>query len=97
MEKMALDARNAAVISVLEQHGLTSVETRDLDTVVSYEGAVIMPVAVTKTDCAENRDGACTITARVLFSPISFPDRWPEQQFRFKIRRFFKDLFSVFD
>ncbi len=88
-------ARQAALQSILESHGLKSVQTRDLDTVISYEGAIISPVNILETDC-KTSPSSCIIKAQVRFSPISFPDQWERQAFHFRIKQFFKNLFSVF-
>lgn len=87
-------ARERAIISTLETHGLKSVTAKDTDTVVSYEGAVITPVEILDTRC-DTDQRTCVVSARVRFSPLSFPDQWERQNLGFRIKRFFKEFFGI--
>ncbi len=92
-EDMLMRAKKTAVKSILETHGLKSVQTRDQDTVVSYEGAVITPIKVIETVC-DPKQNTCRVSVSVMFSPLSFPDQWEKQKLAYKIKQFFNDFFG---
>lgn len=94
-EDIHLKAKENAVKSILESSGLKSVQTRDLDTVVSYEGAIITPIMIVENTCDPDQ-GTCLFTMQVMFSPISFPDQWEKQKFGYKIKQIFYDFFQLF-
>ena len=89
-------AKQAAIKSVLEKHGLKSVKTKDTDTVISYEGAIITPIQIIEKNC-DTEASTCIVKSRLMFSPISFPDQWKKQKVTFRIKTFFKELFGLED
>ena len=93
-------ALHSALASLLETKGLKSVKnlsttvngsTRQ-DTIMSYEGAVILPAQpLARTFDPEKR--VFRLTLKVRFAPLSFPDRWRRQQLIKKGTDLFSDLF----
>ena len=88
-------AKQNAFIQLLEQKGLKSVTTLNYDTIISYEGCVQMPVALFISPYDDKNKGF-PYTARVLFSPLSFPDQWESLRRRFKIKRLLDNFFLFF-
>jgi len=88
-------AKENAFIQLLEQKGLKSVTTLNYDTIISYEGCVQMPVALFISPYDDKNKGF-PYTARVLFSPLSFPDQWESLRHRFKIKKLLDNLLLFF-
>ncbi|WP_246294022.1 hypothetical protein [Desulfobacter latus] len=88
-------AKQNAFIQLLEQKGLKSVKTLNYDTIISYEGCVRMPVALFISPYDDKNKGF-PYTARILFSPLSFPDQWESLRRRFKIKKLFGNFFLFF-
>ena len=88
-------AKQNAFIQLLEQKGLKSVRTLNYDTIISYEGCVQMPVALFISPYDDKNKGF-PYTARVLFSPLSFPDQWESLRRRFKIKKLLDNFFLFF-
>ncbi len=88
-------AKQNAFIQLLEQKGLKSVTTLNYDTIISYEGCVQMPVALFISPYDDKNKGF-PYTARVLFSPLSFPDQWESLRRRFKIKKLLDNFFLFF-
>ena len=88
-------AKQNAFIQLLEQKGLKSVTTRNYDTVISYEGCVQMPVALFISPYDDTNKGF-PYTARVLFSPLSFPDEWESLHRQFKIKELLDNFLLLF-
>lgn len=88
-------AKQNAFIQVLEQKGLKSVTTLNYDTIISYEGCVQVPVALFISPYDDKNKGF-PYTARVLFSPLSFPDQWESLHRRFKIKALLDNFFLFF-
>ncbi|WP_242637490.1 hypothetical protein [Desulfobacter hydrogenophilus] len=88
-------AKQNAFIQLLEQKGLKSVTTRNYDTVISYEGCVQMPVALFISSYDDTNKGF-PYTARVLFSPLSFPDEWESLHRQFKIKELLDNFLLLF-
>nr|WP_320191887.1 hypothetical protein [uncultured Desulfobacter sp.] len=84
-----------AFIQLLEQQGLKSVKTLNYDTIVSYEGCVQMPIALLISPYDDKNKGF-PYTARILFSPLSFPDQWDSLRQRFKIKKLLDNFFLFF-
>lgn len=88
-------AKQNAFIQLLEQKGLKSVKTLNYDTIISYEGCVQVPVALFISPYNDKNKGFPYI-ARVLFSPLRFPDQWESLRRRFKIKKFLDNFFLFF-
>ena len=84
-----------AFIQLLEQQGLKSVRTLDHDTIVSYEGCVQIPVSLFISPYDDKNKGF-PYTARILFSPLSFPDQWESLRRQFKIKKLLDNFFFFF-
>ena len=88
-------AKQNALIQLLEQNGLKSVKTLNNDTIISYEGCVQMPVSLFISSYDDKNKGF-PYSARVLFSPLSFPDQWESLSRRFKIKELLNNFFLFF-
>ncbi len=87
--------REDALKTILVKNGLTSIKTKDMDTIISYEGAIITPVNILNT--VYNKDGdnySCEV--RVEFSPIAFPDKWETLGMKYKIKKTIYEFFELF-
>ena len=84
-----------AFIQLLEQKGLKSVTTLNYDTIVSYEGCVQLPITLLISPYDDKNKGF-SYTARILFSPLSFPDQWESLRRRFKIKKLLDNFFLFF-
>lgn len=87
--------RKETFARILETHGLKSVKTLDQETVVSYEGVIISPadIAISSYDPKHN---GYPYTARVQFSPLSFPDQWETLKRRYSVKQILNDFFLLF-
>ncbi|MDA3787999.1 MAG: hypothetical protein PF503_05855, partial [Desulfobacula sp.] len=72
--ELFLRAREAALKKTLRDRGLKSVKTKNLVTIVSYEGVIIAPVNISRV--SNNDSKLFSYTAQFEFSPITFPDHW---------------------
>lgn len=88
-------AKQNAFIQLLEQKGLKSITTLNYDTVVSYEGCVQVPVALFIAPYDDENKGF-PYTARILFSPLSFPDQWESLRRQFKVKELINNFFLFF-
>lgn len=88
-------AKQNAFIQLLEQKGLKSVKTLNYDTIISYEGCVQIPVTLSILPYDDKNKGF-PYTARVLFSPLSFPDQWESLRHRFIIKKSFDNFLLFF-
>ncbi len=88
-------AKKNAFIQLLEKKGLKSINTRDSDTIISYEGCVQIPVALHIFPYNDEQHGY-PYNARVLFSPISFPDQWEPLYRKFKYNEILDNFFLFF-
>lgn len=88
-------AKQNAFIQLLEQKGLKSVTTVNYETIISYEGCVQVPVALFISPY-DNKNKGFPYTARVFFSPLSFPDQWESLRRRFKIKELIENFFLFF-
>lgn len=89
-------AKQNAFIQLLEQKGLKSVKTLNNDTIISYEGCVKVPVDMHISPYDDKIKGF-PYKARVLFSPLSFPDQWESLRRRFKVRELLDNFFLFFN
>jgi len=87
--------RDNALKSILVKKGLKSVKIKDLDTVVSYEGAIITPLNILKNTYNEEQNNY-VYDVQVEFSPIAFPDQWETLNMKHKIKKIFHDFLQFF-
>ncbi len=95
IQSIQAKAKQNAFIQLLEQKGLKSVTTLNYDTIISYEGCVQLPVTLFISPY-DNKNKGFPYTARVLFSPLSFPDQWESLRRRFKIKKLIDNFFLFF-
>ncbi|MBU1341601.1 MAG: hypothetical protein KKE44_08205 [Proteobacteria bacterium] len=81
--------------TILVKNGLKSIKTKDLDTIVSYEGAIITPLDIIKTTYREQLNNY-GYEAQVEFSPVAFPDKWETLGMKHKIKEIVYDFFQFF-
>ncbi len=103
--KLSLEtaAEHNAIKYLLEQYGLKSVKSRSTDInnsghtemVISYEGAVKLPCKILKKKF-DKKKGILTITIKIAFSPIAFPDKWSMLRLKRKIYQFFRNFILMF-
>ncbi len=86
--------RDTVLKQVLMDKGLTSVSARDHDTVVGYEGMVLLPLAVQPVYNPEQKGYGYRI--ELTFSPIAFPDRWKVLGLKHRIKEMLKDVIQWF-
>lgn len=87
--------RNHALKNILSEKGLKSVKTKDADTIISYEGAVKLPVHILKKTVGQTPD-TVFYEVEVEFSPITFPDQWESLGVKTKIKNLFNDILHLF-
>ncbi len=87
--------RDDALKTVLKNNGLKSVESRDLDTVISYEGMIMTPVKIIKNNYSEKLDNY-SYEAGVEFAPIAFPDRWETLHMKYRFKRAVNNFLELF-
>ncbi|MCK5312729.1 MAG: hypothetical protein KAJ62_11495, partial [Desulfobacteraceae bacterium] len=88
-------AKENAIISLLRGNGLRSVNTRDYDTVISYEGVIKTPVIILGKGF-EKKSGSYFIKIQTDFSPVAFPDKWKHLKTKSQIKKFFSNFISLF-
>lgn len=88
-------AKENAIISLLRKNGLKSVQSKDYETVVSYEGAIKTPVSILEKGF-EEKTGSYFIKIQTDFSPIAFPEKWKGLKTKNEIRKFFSNFISLF-
>jgi len=104
MADMVNQARKSALKQVLEKNGLKSVSTASsifsnktsgIDTVLSYEGAMIPPMEMVES--TYDSDTNCfSAVFRISFSPLDFPDKWRMLQMKTKIKQALNNFISLF-
>lgn len=94
-QAIEVKVKQNAFIQLLEQNGLKSVTTFNYDTIISYEGCVQMPISLFISPYDDTNKGF-PYTARVLFSPLNFPDQWESLHRRFKIKKLLDNFFLFF-
>ncbi|MCG8688820.1 MAG: hypothetical protein MI892_28380 [Desulfobacterales bacterium] len=85
-----------AFIQILEQKGLKSVTTLNHDTIISYEGIVLTPVAIQISSYDTNLHGF-PYSAQVMFAPLAFPAQWWAKKQQFKIKELLNNFFLFFN
>ena len=87
--------REDAMKTILMNHGLKSISSKDNDTVLSCEGAVITPLTIIKKVYNEHNQ-TYTYRVRIEFAPIAFPDRWNRLGIKYKIKKLMRDFIQFF-
>lgn len=88
-------AKKNAFIQRLVQKGLKSINTMNLDTIISYEGMVLTPVNIWIGPYDLKLKGY-PYTAQINFAPLAFPDKWESFRQQFKIKEILNDFFLLF-
>ncbi len=88
-------AKENALKHVLEQKGLKSVKTHNHETIISYEGMIVTPIALSVLAYDDDL-GGYGYTARIQFAPIAFPDQWETLKMKYKIKALFHDFLLLF-
>ena len=88
-------AKENAIISLLRENGLRSVQSKDYDTVVSYEGVIKTPVIILEKGFVK-KSNSFFIKIETNFSPVSFPDKWRNLKTKSRIKEFFSGFISFF-
>ncbi len=84
-----------ALKTLLVQSGLKSVSSKDLDTVLSYEGVIITPLKIINKTYNEYNN-QYRYDAQIEFSPIAFPNEWESLHRKNKIKDIFSNFFELF-
>jgi len=92
IEKMV---REDSLKAILEKNGLQSVKTKDVDTVISYEGVIITPVKILETVYNEDQNNY-SYEVQVEFSPIAFPDKWETLNMKYRIKKTLHNFLELF-
>lgn len=87
--------RENALKTILVNHGLKSLKTKDYDTVVSYEGVIITPLIIHKKTYNEEQN-KCFYNVEAEFSPIAFPDKWETMNMTHKLKKTIYEFFEFF-
>jgi len=87
-------AKETALRKILTDKGLKSVKTRNLVTIVSYEGVIIAPINISRISDKDNK--LFTFTAEFEFSSLRFPDQWQSLQMQSMIKEKLNDLLLLF-
>ncbi len=95
--KQAIDklAKENALKHLLEQKGLKSVKTHNNETIISYEGMIITPIALS-VFAYDDDLGGYGYSARNQFAPIAFPDRWETLKIKHRLKEAFHDFLLLF-
>ncbi len=88
-------AKKNALKHVLEKKGLKSVKTHNHETIISYEGMIVTPIALSILAYDDDL-GGYGYTARIQFAPIAFPDQWETLKMKYKIKEIFHDFLLFF-
>ncbi len=87
-------AKENALKSLLMEKGLKSVRSKDYDTVISWEGAVKIPMKIVDKGFIESKD-TFFVKAKINFSPTAFPDRWNRLKFRHSVKKWVSDFMDL--
>ncbi|WP_153307572.1 hypothetical protein [Desulfospira joergensenii] len=90
MEKRA---REQVLKSVLREKGLKSVKALNYDTIVSYEGVVMVPILL---ETIKAKDQEIEFRAAIRFSPLAFPDRWKALESKHRMKQAVQDFLLLF-
>lgn len=87
-------AKNQALKNILREKGLKSVKSKNLVTIISYEGVIISPIDI--LDIPEDNPVQFAYTAQFGFSPLAFPDQWQNLKLTATIKEKLDAFFSFF-
>ncbi|MCD4718333.1 MAG: hypothetical protein K8S13_00530 [Desulfobacula sp.] len=87
--------RDDSLKTILVNNGLKSVKTKDVDTVISYEGVIITPLNILKNTYNEEKS-IFLYEVQIEFSPIAFPDKWETLNIKHRVKAIFHDFFQLF-
>ena len=85
--------REQTLKSVLREKGLKSVKATNYDTIVSYEGVVMVPIQLEMMNVGKQE---IHFRAGIQFSPLAFPDRWETLQSKHRMKQAIQDFFLLF-
>ncbi|MFH1155004.1 MAG: hypothetical protein V1793_14420 [Pseudomonadota bacterium] len=96
-------AKQNALKTLLEEHGLTSVKTATHSvnnsshstTVMSYQGAVKLPFTMIRSGYDTGRE-QYVVTMEVLFAPTAFPDQWRHLEMKHRAKQWVDHVMSWF-
>ena len=94
-QKLENLAKQNALTRVLEDHGLKSTETLNMDTIISYEGIIHTPVSLRIAPYDKTLEGFPYL-AEISFAPLAFPDQWESLKQQFKIKEILSDFIMLF-
>ncbi len=80
---------------VLEQKGLKSVRTQDVNTIVTYEALVETPVTI-QINSYDTAKGGYPYTAQVNVAPMAFPDQRGRLWTKSKFKRLLNEVIQFF-
>ncbi len=80
---------------ILEQYGLRSTATLNLDTIISYEGVIHAPISL-RIAPYDNALEGYPYLAEISFAPLAFPDQWESLKQQFKIKEILNDFILLF-
>ena len=95
-QEIERQARDQALMQILEQNGLKSVTAVNHETIISYEGLVLIPVDLRFSPYDESRQGYPYV-ANIYFASIAFPDDWDAMKYRSRIREMLNDFIQLFN
>lgn len=87
--------QNNALKGILVKNGLKSVQTKDFDTIVSYEGLIKAPVQIIRKSYIEEQNHIM-YEAQVEFSPIAFPEKWEYLGVKNRLKGVIKNFIELF-
>lgn len=85
-------AKNQALQNILREKGLRSVKSKNLVTIISYEGVIIAPIDI--LGIPGGNPAQFAYTAQFGFSPLAFPDQWQNLKLSAAIKEKLNDFFS---
>lgn len=87
-------AKNQALQNILREKGLRSVQSKNLMTIISYEGVILSPIDI--LGIPGDNPAQFAYTAQFGFSPLAFPDQWQNLKLSTTIKEKLNDFFSFF-
>ncbi len=87
--------REDALKSILMDKGLKSVNSKDYQTVISYEGVIITPLNIIKKTY-NKKQNSYFYEVQGEFGAISFPENWETLGLKNRIKNYFSEFFQLF-
>ncbi len=96
-------AEHNALKCLLEQRGLKSMKSKSSfsnnlqhnEIVMSYEGVVKLPLTIINKKMDKQKN-ICTLSLKIEFAPIAFPDKWSILKFKYKIKQILNHFILLF-